>query len=256
MVISAAEGNNVNNHYRRDACIVHGTSLRQNCYPSGTICPIVVFTTTSLPPSRNHVWIPRLTRIDVPTNDSVCDTIIEVLGTMAILVIGGGREPTCTSADETGQQGFHAANAQIESPELLSIYQIVIASPSYHLPMLSDTCFYLLFASVGTAVNLSSAISGGPSALLFALLVLCVHSVRRGKECLTKDTMDSGTALSTPTKSSLGMRQQQRRQVFRNMTQTWPSSGWKEVRDYHRLKCCHWWSIHGSGICQWNKIIA
>jgi hypothetical protein len=46
MVISAAEANNVNNHYRRDACIVHGTSLRQICYPSGTICPKSLF----LPP--------------------------------------------------------------------------------------------------------------------------------------------------------------------------------------------------------------
>jgi len=95
---------------------------------------------------------------------------------------------------------------------LLFIYQIFIASPSFvatypnHLPMLSDTCSYLLFASMGTAVNLSSAISGGPLALLFALLVLCVHLVvtllvtdcgmslgRRGIECLTKDVMDGGT---------------------------------------------------------------
>ena len=42
---SAAKANTVNNHYRRDACIVYSTSLRQICYPSGTICPIVFFTT-------------------------------------------------------------------------------------------------------------------------------------------------------------------------------------------------------------------
>ena len=65
---------------------------------------------------------------------------------------------------------------------------------------------YLLFASVGTTANFSSAIIGGSSALLFALLALGVHSVvtllvtyggmslgRRGKEVVRSDK-GGGTA--------------------------------------------------------------
>jgi len=44
-------------------------------------------------------------------------------------------------------------------------------------PALSNICFYLLFAAVGTAADLSSAIVGGPSALVFASLALAVHSI-------------------------------------------------------------------------------
>ena len=44
-------------------------------------------------------------------------------------------------------------------------------------PRLSNICFYLLFAAVGTTANLSSAVAGGPAALVFASLALIVHSI-------------------------------------------------------------------------------
>ncbi|KAL3767100.1 hypothetical protein ACHAW5_010817 [Stephanodiscus triporus] len=44
-------------------------------------------------------------------------------------------------------------------------------------PVLSDACFHLLFAAVGSAADLSSAVSGGPAALAFASVALLVHSV-------------------------------------------------------------------------------
>jgi hypothetical protein len=44
-------------------------------------------------------------------------------------------------------------------------------------PALSDMCFYLLFAAVGSAADLTSAVAGGPSALAFASLALLVHIV-------------------------------------------------------------------------------
>ena len=44
-------------------------------------------------------------------------------------------------------------------------------------PILSNICFYLLFAAVGSTADLSSAIVGGPSALVFASLALFVHSI-------------------------------------------------------------------------------
>jgi hypothetical protein len=44
-------------------------------------------------------------------------------------------------------------------------------------PALSDMCFYLLFAAVGSAADLPSAVAGGPSALAFASLALLVHIV-------------------------------------------------------------------------------
>mmetsp|Transcript_11064 Transcript_11064/g.18215 ORF Transcript_11064/g.18215 Transcript_11064/m.18215 type:complete len:526 (+) Transcript_11064:65-1642(+) len=42
-------------------------------------------------------------------------------------------------------------------------------------PKLSNICFYLLFASVGTTADISSAIGSGPKALLFASLALLIH---------------------------------------------------------------------------------
>ena len=48
---------------------------------------------------------------------------------------------------------------------------------STHSPWLSNICFYLLFAAVGTTANLSSAVAGGPAALVFASLALIVHSI-------------------------------------------------------------------------------
>ena len=77
-------------------------------------------------------------------------------------------------------------------------------------PTLSNLCFYLLFAAVGTAADLSSAIVGGPSALVFASLVLVVHSV----------TVVGGTWISMRLlggKSKL------------NKKFGWPSSSWEEV---------------------------
>jgi hypothetical protein len=44
-------------------------------------------------------------------------------------------------------------------------------------PMLSDACFYLLSAAVGSAADLLSAIAGGPAAMMFATIALVVHSV-------------------------------------------------------------------------------
>lgn len=44
-------------------------------------------------------------------------------------------------------------------------------------PTLSNLCFYLLFAAVGTTADISSAVSGGPMALAFASLTLFVHSM-------------------------------------------------------------------------------
>ncbi len=88
--------------------------------------------------------------------------------------------------------------------------------------------------------------------MLFALPALGVHLVvtllvaycsmilgRRGKECLTKDAMDGGTALSTPTQSSLGMLpSRQLRQVFRYMKKNLPSSGWDEVLTASNAAIC------------------
>ncbi|KAL9181717.1 hypothetical protein ACHAXT_012060 [Thalassiosira profunda] len=44
-------------------------------------------------------------------------------------------------------------------------------------PIMSNVCFYLLFAAVGATADLSSAIAGGPAALIFASLALMVHSL-------------------------------------------------------------------------------
>ena len=74
-------------------------------------------------------------------------------------------------------------------------------------PTLSNICFYLLFAAVGTAADLSSAIVGGPSALVFASLALVVHSVT--VVCITWISM----RLLNSGKFKLG----------------WPSSSWEEV---------------------------
>ncbi len=108
-------------------------------------------------------------------------------------------------------------------------------------PMLSDTCFHLLFASVGTTANLSSAIIGGPSALLFALLALGLHSVvtllvtyggmslgRRGKE-FARSNEGGGTAASSSS-TYLGMiLPRQLRHALQALTPNFPSSSWEEV---------------------------
>jgi len=77
-------------------------------------------------------------------------------------------------------------------------------------PTLSNICFYLLFAAVGTAADLSSAIVGGPSALVFASLALFVHSI----------TVVGG--------SWIGMRLLNSKSKLLNKF-GWQSSSWEEV---------------------------
>lgn len=78
-------------------------------------------------------------------------------------------------------------------------------------PALSNICFYLLFASVGTAADLSSAIVGGPSALMFASLALFVHSI----------TVVGGTWI--------GMKLLNSKSKLLNKKFGWPLSSWEEV---------------------------
>lgn len=59
------------------------------------------------------------------------------------------------------------------TPEIeRTLQQISIVSPS-----LCDLAFFLLFAAVGTTADVTSAVLGGPMALVFAVLALLVHSV-------------------------------------------------------------------------------
>lgn len=51
-----------------------------------------------------------------------------------------------------------------------SLEKVAVVSPK-----LSNICFYLLFASVGTTADISSAIGSGPKALVFASLALVIH---------------------------------------------------------------------------------
>lgn len=51
-----------------------------------------------------------------------------------------------------------------------SLEKVAVVSPK-----LSNICFYLLFASVGTTADISSAIGSGPRALIFASLALLIH---------------------------------------------------------------------------------
>jgi len=44
-------------------------------------------------------------------------------------------------------------------------------------PALSSMCFYLLFASIGTTADVTSAVASGPTALVFASLALAIHFV-------------------------------------------------------------------------------
>jgi len=78
-------------------------------------------------------------------------------------------------------------------------------------PTLSNLCFYLLFAAVGTTADLSSAIVGGPSALIFASLALFVHSI----------TVVGGTWI--------GMKLLNSKSKLLNKKFGWPLSSWEEV---------------------------
>ena len=116
----------------------------------------------------------------------------------------------------------------------LSSFTNVIKSLQYITKVsriLSNVCFYLLFAAVGTTADLSSAIVGGPKALGFASLALVVHSItvlvgtyvgnhfllmRRRRKRLSSTTV----VLNNDDEKKKMVRQQQYQ---------WPMSSWEEV---------------------------
>ncbi|KAL3771515.1 hypothetical protein ACHAWU_003690 [Discostella pseudostelligera] len=146
------------------------------------------------------------------------------------------RAPTMVDSEDSPWSILKSTSTKLSSHILHSLQHIPRIAP-----MLSDACFYLLFASVGTTANLSSAIIGGPSALLFALLALGVHSVvtlfvtyggmslgRRGKEFARSDKCGGIAASSSST--YLGMiLPRQLRQPLHSKTLNFPSSSWEEV---------------------------
>jgi uncharacterized membrane protein len=106
--------------------------------------------------------------------------------------------------------GLHVFRPAIPSCKSLrsyiwkTLHQIHIVAPN-----LCDLSFFLLFASVGTTANVSSAVLGGPMALVFATLALLVH-------CLV---LLSGTVISS--------------KIAHAMTTFgciwWPQPTWQEV---------------------------
>lgn len=87
-------------------------------------------------------------------------------------------------------------------------------------PSMSNVCFYLLFAAVGTTADLSSAVAGGPMALVFASLALIVHSV-------TAVTV-TWTGLRLGRYIRAFLKPKRRGLLLSKMTQ-WPSTSWEEV---------------------------
>ena len=101
-------------------------------------------------------------------------------------------------------------------------------------PILSNVCFHLLFAAVGTTADLSSAIVGGPKALGFASLALVVHSItvlvgtcagnnllltmRRRRKRL------SSSSSTTTTTTTVILNNEKKKQCYQ-----WPLSSWEEV---------------------------
>ena len=85
---------------------------------------------------------------------------------------------------------------------------------------MSNVCFYLLFAAVGTTADLSSAVAGGPMALVFASLALIVHSV-------TAVTV-TWTGLRLGRYIRAFLKPKRRGLLLSKMTQ-WPSTSWEEV---------------------------
>jgi uncharacterized membrane protein len=71
--------------------------------------------------------------------------------------------------------GLHALRQPQKNP---LIHGIRSAFEQIHAvaPSLGNLSFFLLFAAVGTTADVSSAITGGPMALIFATLALIVHS--------------------------------------------------------------------------------
>ncbi len=80
-------------------------------------------------------------------------------------------------------------------------------------PFLSDLCFYLLFAAVGTTADVSSALAGGPVALAFASLALVIHAF------IAFFGTWVGTQLAVWTRTAFG----------HNLRFRWPCTSWEEV---------------------------
>ena len=75
-------------------------------------------------------------------------------------------------------------------------------------PSLGDLSFFLLFAAVGTTADVSSAVLGGPLALMFATLALMVHT----------SVLLLGTFIGSKVT-----------QAIQKFSYTWPQSTWEEV---------------------------
>ncbi|KAK1745828.1 DUF819 domain-containing protein [Skeletonema marinoi] len=69
-----------------------------------------------------------------------------------------------------GLNQMNKASYNRKSRLVRSLEEVAVVSPK-----LSNICFYLLFASVGTTADISSAIGSGPKALSFASLALVIH---------------------------------------------------------------------------------
>lgn len=65
---------------------------------------------------------------------------------------------------------MNEASPSTESYIFRSLEKVAAVSPK-----LSNICFYLLFASVGTTADISSAVGSGPKALAFASLAIIIH---------------------------------------------------------------------------------
>lgn len=75
-------------------------------------------------------------------------------------------------------------------------------------PWLCNISFFLLFASVGTTADVTSALSGGPMALVFASLALSIHSAILILGSILSSKMANGV-------QKLGLK--------------WPASSWEEI---------------------------
>jgi len=71
-------------------------------------------------------------------------------------------------------QTIYQAKWKQNNPKGQWFYQLAEGIRQTTSPM-SDVCFYLLFASIGTSANLSECVRHGPSSLAFAMLALLVH---------------------------------------------------------------------------------
>jgi len=69
-----------------------------------------------------------------------------------------------------GLNQMNKASSNGKSRLARSFEEVAVVSPK-----LSNVCFYLLFASVGTTADISLAIGSGPKALTFASLALVIH---------------------------------------------------------------------------------